>query len=64
MSTTKRILSAAESRMTAKDRGMFTMPPEEIRRLREVLYGNPPPGTDPAHVARLKQLQAKVRAEL
>ena len=36
---TKRTLAAAESRMSAKEHGMFALPPERIRYLKECLDG-------------------------
>lgn len=63
-SSTKRVLAAAESRMTNKGRGMFKMPAEEIRAGYEKLMGNWPEGTPQAEIDQFEELRRSLWEKL
>ena len=56
----KRVLSAAEFKMTAKGRGMFKMPVEQIRAGHEKLMGNWPEGTPAEEIAEFEEMRRRL----
>lgn len=56
----KRVLCAAEFKMTAKGRGMFRMPVEQIRAGREKLLGRWPEGTPPEEIAAFEEMRRRI----
>ncbi len=60
MTTIAQRISAAEQRMNAKGRGMFAMPPADIRAGREKLMGNWPEGTPPEEIAEFEEMRRRI----